>query len=90
LSKNSLDSFIKNYDINKAYDEYLQSINATLKDSRKRYAKQFQTSKKAERTIKEYLKSTIASQIYGDDGFYRVIQSDDKMLQKVLELESNN
>ncbi|WP_347172710.1 S41 family peptidase [Polaribacter uvawellassae] len=90
LSKNSLDSFIKNYDINKPYNEYLESINTTLKDSRRRYAKRFKPSKKIEQTIKEYLKATIASQIYGDDGFYRVIQSDDKMLQKVLELESNN
>ena len=90
LSKNSLNSFIKNYDINKPYDAYLESINTTLKDSKKRYAKRFKPSKKVEKTIKDYLKATIASQIYGDDGFYRVIQSDDKMLQKVLELETNN
>lgn len=90
LSKNSLDSFIKSYDIEKAYDEYLQSINETLKDSRRSYAKRFKPSKKAEIIIKEYLKATIAGQIYGDDGFYKVIQSDDKMLQKVLELESKN
>ena len=90
LSKNSLNSFIKNYDINKPYDAYLESINTTLKDSKKRYAKRFKPSKKVEKRIKDYLKATIASQIYGDDGFYRVIQSDDKMLQKVLELETNN
>ncbi|WKD85267.1 Carboxy-terminal processing protease CtpB [Polaribacter huanghezhanensis] len=90
LSKNSLDSFLKNYDINKSYKEYLKSINTTLKDSKRRYAKRFKPSKKVEKTLKEYLKATIASQIYGDDGFYRVIQADDKMLQKVLELESNN
>ena len=90
LSKNSLDNFIENYDINKPYNEYLENINSTLKDSRRRYAKRFKPSKKVEQTIKEYLKATIASQIYVDDGFYRVIQSDDKMLQKVLELESNN
>ena len=90
FSSNSLDDFIKNYNIDDAYDAYLKSINTTLKDSRRRYAKEFQPSGKVEKTIKHYLKATIASQIYGDDGFYRVIQSDDKMLQKVLELESNN
>ncbi len=90
LTKNSLDNFILNYDIDTSYKAYLKSINTTLKDSRRNYKQRFKPSKKVEETIKEYLKATIASQIYGDDGFYRVIQSDDKMLQKVLELETKN
>ena len=69
LTKNSLDSFILNYDINTSYDAYLKSINTTLKDSRRNYKQRFEPSKKVEQTIKEYLKATIASQIYGDDGF---------------------
>ena len=90
LSANSLDNYIKKYDINKAYNAYLKNINTTLKDSRRSYKQRIQPSKKVEQTIKEYLKASIASQIYGDDGFYRVIQADDKMLQKVLELETKN
>jgi carboxyl-terminal processing protease len=91
MSKNNLDSFIKNYDIDSAYTKYLEEINKSLKDSRRtRLTKQFNPTGNAEKTIKEYLKATIASQIYGDEGFYRVVQSDDKMLLKVLELESTN
>ena len=82
LTEFSLDSFVKNYDIDTAFSKYLDRI----KESRRFGRPSFKTRK----TIKEYLKATIASQIYGDEGFYRVIQKDDKMLRKVLELESNN
>ena len=39
--------------------------------------------------INSYVKATIAREIYGDEGFYRSIQKDDAMLQKVLELDSS-
>ncbi|MDG1810667.1 MAG: S41 family peptidase [Polaribacter sp.] len=90
LTKNSLENFILNYNIDTSYDAYLKSINSTLKDTRRNYKQRFKPSGKIEKTLKEYLKAAIASQIYGDDGFYRVIQADDKMLQKVLELETKN
>lgn len=90
FSEISLDSFIKSYDIDKAYDAYIERINETLPDTRKRLNRTYNPSKKSENTIKHYLKASIGNQIYGDDGFYRIIQSDDKMLLKVLELESNN
>ena len=38
--------------------------------------------------IKTYVKATIAREIFGDEGFYRSIQKDDAMLQKVLELDA--
>ncbi|MDA9628165.1 peptidase S41, partial [Flavobacteriaceae bacterium] len=38
--------------------------------------------------IETYVKATIAREIFGDEGFYRSIQKDDAMLQKVLELDA--
>ena len=32
---------------------------------------------------------SIANEIFGDVGFYRIQHKDDKMIQKVLELETN-
>ena len=40
------------------------------------------------KTIQKYLKGSIANVLFGDVGFYRIIHQHDKMLQKVLELES--
>ena len=82
LTKTSLDNYIKNYNVDKDFGDYLNSI----KESKRFGNPSFKTRK----VIKEYIKATIASQLYGDEGFYRIIQSDDKMLQKVLELESSN
>ena len=70
--------FIENYKTEQVYGKYLQRI------------KDVNPSFKSRKTIKKYLKAAIASQLYGDEGFYRIIQSNDKMLQKVLELESSN
>ena len=38
--------------------------------------------------IKKYLKASIANTLFGDEGFYRVVQEDDTMILKVLELEA--
>jgi len=73
-----VDDFIKNYKTEKTYSNYLQ------------YIKSKKLSFKTKKTIKHYLKAAIASQLYGDEGFYRIIQTNDNMLQKVLELESSN
>jgi carboxyl-terminal processing protease len=43
---------------------------------------------KTKESIKRYLKASIANVLFGDVGFYRIMHQDDKMLQKVLELES--
>jgi len=79
LSKISLDIFLTtNAQGTAAFEAYLLRI------------KDANPSLKARKTIKYYLKAAIASQLYGDEGFYKVTQAKDKMLQKVLELESNN
>lgn len=90
FTKVSLDDFIKSYDIEKAYSAYIKRINSTLLDTRRRLNRTYNPKGKTAETLKQYLKATIANQIYGDEGFYRIIQLDDKMLLKVLELESSN
>ncbi len=90
FSKVSINDFISSYDIDKAYNSYLKQINNRLTDTRRRLNSRHRPSEKSKAFIKQYLKATIASQVYGDEGFYRIIQSDDKMLLKVLELESSN
>ena len=85
-----IDDFISSYPIDTAYKNYLEQINTRISDSRRRLNNLYNPSEKSIQIIKQYLKATIASQIYGDEGFYRIIQSDDKMLLKVLELDTNN
>ena len=43
---------------------------------------------KTKQNIEKYLKASVANVLYGDIGFYKIIHQDDKMLQKVLELET--
>ena len=70
--------FVSNYDKNdEIYNSYLASLN-----------KKIVLSTKDKKSIKRYLKSSIANALFGDDGFYRVVHKHDKMIQKVLELET--
>lgn len=46
------------------------------------------TTQKKSKTLQRYLKASIGNVLFGDVGFYRIIHKEDKMLQKVLELES--
>ncbi|PWG06000.1 S41 family peptidase [Polaribacter aquimarinus] len=78
LKKWTVETFISSFDKDeKVLDNYLSSIKDKIKPS-------FKTKK----SIKRYLKASIANTLFGDVGFYRIIHQDDKMLQKVLELES--
>jgi len=77
LEKWTVGSFILDFDKDeKIVDSYLSSIKDKAKPS-------FKTKK----SIKKHLKASIANALFGDVGFYRIIHQDDKMLQKVLELE---
>jgi carboxyl-terminal processing protease len=79
LSKWTVDTFIADFDKDETVlNSYLSRI--------KKWAN---LSKKTEGNIKQYLKASIASVLFGDIGYYKIIHEDDKMLQKVLELESN-
>ena len=73
----TIDSFVDNFDEN---EEIYDAFYATIKE----YKPSFKTNE----TLKKYLKSSIANEIFGDVGFYRIQHKDDKMIQKVLELES--
>ena len=78
LSKWTLDNFIVNFDTDEiVLDSYFSKIKDKVNPS-------FKTKE----SIKKYLKTAIAKELFGDIGFYKVIHQDDKMLQKVLELES--
>jgi len=78
LEKWSLNNFIKNFDKeNSVLKTYLKSIIESSKPSLK-----------TQKNIEKYLKASIANVLYGDLGFYKIIHQDDKMLQKVLELET--
>ena len=78
LSKWTLDNFIVNFDTDEiVLDSYFSEIKDKVNPS-------FKTKE----SIKKYLKTAIAKELFGDIGFYKVIHQDDKMLQKVLELES--
>lgn len=78
LQKWNITSFIEDFDTDeKIFDAYLTSIKDRI-----------QPSFKVKQSIKRYFKASIANVLFGDVGFYRIIHQDDKMLQKVLELES--
>ncbi len=79
LSTLTIDSFIANFDKDNTVSNAYLSKN-----------KDFKLSFKAKKQLKKYLKTVIASELFSDEGLYRVNQSEDKMLQKVFELERNN
>ena len=75
----TLDLFLANFDKNNSvFESYLSKIsdiNSLSIDTKEK--------------INSYVKATIAREIFGDEGFYRSIQKNDAMLQKVLELDSS-
>ena len=81
----TLDLFLANFDKdNSILESYLELI--PYKPSKIDEISSYSTNTKAK--IKTYVKATIAREIFGDEGFYRSIQKDDAMLQKVLELDA--
>ncbi|MDB4709323.1 S41 family peptidase [Flavobacteriaceae bacterium] len=75
----TLDLFLANFDKNNSvFESYLSKISDISSLS-------IDTKEK----INFYVKATIAREIFGDEGFYRSIQKNDAMLQKVLELDSS-
>lgn len=75
----NIDAFITNFDadltILKAYLEQIKNIA--------------EPTDFLVENIKNYLKASIANEIFGDIGFYKAINQHDAMLLKVLELESS-
>ena len=73
----TMKSFIKDFDVDgSVFNTYISKVMDG------------QPSYKTRQTIQRYLKASIANELFGDIGFNRIIHQDDKMLQRVLELES--
>ena len=60
-----------------AYIAYLQS----------KFNKFRQPTPKQKKAIKHYLKALMAEQLFGVEAFYRIMNRDDRMLEKVLEID---
>lgn len=76
LASLTVEDFINNFDKgNEISDKFL----AELKD--------FRLSERTKNQLRSNLKVLIARELFSDEGLYKVDQRDDKMLQKVFELE---
>ncbi len=76
LASTTVNDFIKNFDKNnKISNEFLSKL------------KDYRLSEKTKQQLKRNLKTLIARELFSDEGLYKVNQIDDKMLQKVFELE---
>lgn len=76
LSKTTVDDFIKNFDKdNNISNEFLSKF------------KDYKLSQRTKKQLRDNLKTLIARELFSDDGLYKVNQPNDKMLQKVFELE---
>ncbi|MEQ6122667.1 S41 family peptidase [Pseudotenacibaculum sp. MALMAid0570] len=75
----TLDDFVENFDKD---DIVFQSYLSKIKELNRR------NSYRTIETLRMYVKASIANVLFGDVGFYRIIHTNDKMLQKVLELDS--
>jgi len=74
-----VDDFAENFDRdNIVFEDYLQK--------RKDVAN---PSYKTKIILQKYLKAAIANELFSDVGFYKIMHREDKMIQKVLELEAN-
>ena len=73
----TISSFMEDFDLDtKISKQYFKKIS-----------KSFHFKNKHNQQIRHYLKAIFARELFGDYGFYQVLNSDDKVLQKVLELE---
>jgi carboxyl-terminal processing protease len=73
----TISSFMENFDSdNKISKAYFQKI-----------AKSYHLKNKHNQQIKHYLKAMFARELFNDYGFYQVLNTNDKVIQKVLALE---
>jgi carboxyl-terminal processing protease len=79
LEKWTIDTFIENFN---EEETVLNNYLASLKKDN------IIPQKEVESSIKKYLTASLANTLFGDEGFYRIIHQEDKMILKVLELEA--
>ncbi|WP_299001619.1 S41 family peptidase [uncultured Tenacibaculum sp.] len=76
LASITVDDFIKNFDKDHSVsNKFLEEI------------KDFRLSERTKNQLRSNLRVLIARELFSDEGLYKVDQQDDKMLQKVFELE---
>lgn len=79
LSKFSLKEFTANFDKdNSVSDAFFKT----------KEIKEFVSSDKVKNQLRTYLKTIIVRELFGDEGLYRHRHKNDKMIEKVFELES--
>ena len=72
-----VNDFVTNFDLNgDVFEAYMSKMRDTT------------LSNKTKITLKKYLKASIANELFGDMGFYKIMQKEDNMIQKVLELQT--
>lgn len=76
FAKMSFDDFTKNFDPQVLLDLYFKDKKL---DSQKK--------KTSFDNLKWYLKALVAREIYGEEGFYKIYQQNDNMIEEVLKLE---
>ncbi|MFL0062514.1 S41 family peptidase [Tenacibaculum maritimum] len=77
LSKLSIEDFIQNFDHDNSVSTlFVSKLGAIV------------LSPKLKRQLKKHLKTLVASELFSDEGLYRVNQLEDKMIQKVFTLEA--
>lgn len=77
LENTTIDDFIQNFDKkNNVSNEFLKEL------------RNYKISNSTKSQLRNNLKILIARELFSDDGLYKVSQMDDKMLQKVFELEN--
>lgn len=78
LSKYSINDFMKNFDKNNTI-------------TNKFFAKypHFKPTVSEKKQLREYVRTSIARELFGDEGLYKYNQKSDKMIKKVFELEKN-
>jgi len=80
LSQLSLQDFLKEYNQNDVILNKFLNTNQSFKN----------LSIKTKKALKDYLKNNIVRVLFDDEDLYKVIHSEDKMLNKVFELEKQD
>jgi carboxyl-terminal processing protease len=75
-SKMTWEVFDTDFDVSKMLKEYLKTGSSSVT--------YYKTS-----LLKTYLKALTARELFGETGFYKIYETRDNMIQKVLELENN-
>ncbi len=77
----SFEDFNNNFDKDeKIYDTYVDQISSDFHNK---------TSIENETNLKMYIKALFAQQLFDSSAYYKIINQDDKMLNKVLNIEKN-